>query len=459
MTWHFPATAHGAAWGDKPAVSVDQDTWTWRELLERSLQQRDHWRRELPPNERVILLARRELDFFATFLGLIRAGIPVVLLNDASTTAERAHAQRTTHAHAVIDRAEDLSRRTTSHPPALEGGGDADWAPDRTLVTVMTSGTTGDPKAIDLSCEQVIFSTLGGVSRLGSLPTDRWHAPLPLHHVGGIMVFLRALILGFCAEYTTQFDAAHSAARLQSGDVTLASFVPVMLQRILECAPDFVAPQALRAILLGGAATPDALLEQAVARKLPIARSWGMSETASQIATAPPGQYHSGLAPLPFAHIYAQNDVLHVDGPQASGGYLQTSDRGTIADGRIQILGRADDLFISGGENIDPLEIERVLLQHAGVKEVLVFGVPSVRWGHAVAAYVVADDTVQEPALRTLCKAQLSTYKTPKLFIFSTEIPRNALGKVSRKRAREMVQEQELYQETNVQKSSLGAES
>lgn len=459
MTWHFPATAHAAAWSDQAAVCVDEAAWTWHELLDRSAHARDHWRERLQTPQRIVLRARRELAFFEVFLGLLRAGFDIVLLDPESTERELEHAQQSTHAHVLIDGQELLSLRPPSIASAFESGGDAVWAPERTLVTVMTSGTTGEPKAIGLSCEQVVFSTLASASRLGSLPSDRWHAPLPLHHVGGIMVFLRALILGFTAEYTSTFHAAVSATRLQSGEVTLASFVPVMLSRILEHRPNFTAVPALRAILLGGAATPDALLKDAQQRGLPIARSWGMSETASQIATAPPGHYHGGLAHLPFAHIYNQDGVLHVDGPQALHGHVRTSDRGTIHKGCIQIDGRADDLFISGGENIDPLEIERTLLEHAMIEEVLVFGVPSQRWGHAVIACIVGDERLDEARFRTWCAHKLSKHKIPKLFIFSSDIPRNALGKPSRKHARDMVINQRLYHDTDVLKSSLGAES
>lgn len=440
MTRHFPAYAHAAAHPNARAVSVDGQHLTWAELISRSAPLQVCWTDALKDQDRVMLVAHRTLRFVEHFTALIRAGVEVLLLDPDATNDERGRIQSLSGASRILDQEDwdviEAHAATCDNEPA-----DAvPWDADRILFTVMTSGTTGDPRPIDVRCEQVIFSTLGSAARLGSLPNDRWHAPLPLHHVGGIMVFLRALILGFEAEYTSTFDAAYSAERLASGEVTLASFVPVMLTRILEHAPELRTPDTLRAILLGGAATPDALLKQSAACGLPIARSWGMSETTSQIATAPPGDFESLLSPLPFAKITTHDGILHIDAPQAQDGTFQTTDRGFVHDGRVEVHGRADDLFISGGENIAPLEIERVLLEHPTVREALVFGAPSEQWGHIVAAFIVADATIDERAiddatLRAWCAKTLSRHKIPKLFYFVRNIPRNPLGKPSRIRA------------------------
>lgn len=440
MTWHFPAHAHAAAFPDQHAVSVDAAALTWRELLDASALRQSRYASALEGASCAILLADRTLEWFPHFLALLRANIRVVLLDPTSTDAERARAHERTGATHLIDASfrADIDAQLPDDSPADDLTPAAPWDRDRILFTVMTSGTTGTPRPIDVSCEQVIFSTLGSAARLGSLPSDRWHAPLPLHHVGGIMVFLRALILGFEAAYVSHFDPAQSAAHLQDGSVQLASFVPVMLSRILEHSPDLRPHPSLRAILLGGAASPDALLAHAKRCDLPIAPSWGMSETASQIATAAPRDFDAKLSPLPFVQITEKQGVLHIDGPQAQGGAHTSSDRGSIDAGRIEIHGRADDLFISGGENIDPLEIEQVLLEHPLVQDALVFGVPSAQWGHTITACIVSDGPIEPAVLRTWCHQKIARYKLPKTFYFVHDIPRNALGKPSRKHAQEL---------------------
>lgn len=467
MTWHFPAEAHAAATPDRYAVCVDGKGLTWRALLDAGRLRQPRYASALEGVSTAILRADRHIDWFPHLIALLRAGQHIVLLDPESPAEEIQRIQQRTGATQVIDaafRAEidaqvDTETRAASDPADENVPSAAPWNPERILFTVMTSGTTGEPRPIDVSCEQVIFSTLGSAARLGSLPQDRWHAPLPLHHVGGIMVFLRALILGFCADYVSKFDPAHSAKVLQDGSAQLASFVPVMLSRIVQHSPKLTPHPSLRAILLGGAATPDALLQHAKRRDLPIARSWGMSETTSQIATAAPRDFDADLSPLPFAQITINKGILHVDGPQAHGGSLQTSDRGSLRQGRVQIHGRADDLFISGGENIDPLEIEQVLLEHHDVQDALVFGVPSEAWGHTITACIVSDTPLDATVLRTWCQRKLARFKLPKTFYFVHDIPRNALGKPSRKHAQELAMAHTQSPNPTWLKFSSGAES
>lgn len=439
MTWHFPANAHAAAVPHARAVSVDGEALTWRELLDQSARLQVVWEQQLPEDARVIVPAERSLRFITHVVALLRSGRTFILVSPEVTARELAHA---------FEAAKASVSYTTPQLSALEADAAqvpqealrpaAPWPAERELLCVLTSGTTGKPKAVPLRAEQVIFSTLGSASRLGSLPTDRWHAPLPLHHVGGIMVLLRALTLGFEAEYTTHFDAATSAKRLASGEVTLASFVPVMLERILDSDPSLRGTPSLRAILLGGAATPERLLHRAEAAGLPVARSWGMSETSSQIATASPGDLTSPLAPLPFSDVSLVEGRLVIDGPQALGGHFVSSDRGQISEAGVDVLGRADDIFISGGENVDPVEIERVLLASPEVAAALVAGVPSERWGQEAVAFVVLETPCDAAQLRSRCEAALEKYKIPKSFQFVEDIPRNSMGKPSRKRALEL---------------------
>lgn len=430
MNWHFPALAHAAAFPNARAVSVDGDARTWRELLDRSARLQTIWEERLPKGARLLLPAERSLCFLEHFVALLRAGQHVVLVSPDATEEERAHAREVadvTHEVTV----EELHRLAEQGPSQNAASHAEPWKPERALLSVLTSGTTGKPKAITLHAEQVIFSSLGSAARLGALPSDRWHAPLPLHHVGGIMVLLRALIFGFEAEYTSSFDIDQSAQRLASGEVTLASFVPVMLERILEKHPELQGPQTLRAILLGGAACPPKLLERAAQAQLPVARSWGMSETASQIATASPGNLDSPLAPLPFAHVFEREGRLVIEGPQAMHGLYISSDRGQVSAQGVHIHGRADDVFISGGENVDPVEIEAVLLRHDNVEAALVIGAPSARWGQKAVAFVVAPK-LDDQQLRQHCEAALEKFKIPKSFYFVDDIPRNSMGKPSR---------------------------
>ena len=442
-TWHFPARAHFASRPDRDALRVDDNAITWGALDDRTKRLAAAWAQESDASDVIALPMARTLDTLLHLIALIRAGREIALLDPLATADERQRAYAAVGATRLADdeRLAAIARLadTASDAPRPTEINDAPWSPGRRLLRVLTSGTTGAPKPVPLTTDQVIASTLAGVSMLGSLPDDRWYSPLPWHHVGGVMIVLRALILGFQVELTSHFDAAASLARLRSGETQLASFVPVMLERILDGDDDrdeLKSWGTLRALLIGGAATPQHLLDRARAKGLPVARSWGMSESASQIATAPPGVYDGPLPPLPFVQLSEHDGRLVLDGPQILGGRLVTSDRGRISARGVEILGRADDVFISGGENIDPAEVEQALRGHDAVLEALVCGVHDDRWGERPVAFVRLAHPVEEDALKAYLASTLQRFKIPQTIFVVEDIPRNAMGKPDRQRAR-----------------------
>ncbi|MCB9765272.1 MAG: AMP-binding protein [Alphaproteobacteria bacterium] len=308
---------------------------------------------------------------------------------------------------------------------------------DRRLV-ILSSGTTGPPRPIDLSAGQLVFSAMASALRLGHALDDRWLCCLPLHHVGGLSILLRCALYGTTARLHGRFDAAQVAAALDSGDVTLVSLVPAMLSAVLDARAEVPFPPRLRAALIGGAATPPALVARCRRLGVPVALTWGMTETASQVATRFPGDLdapmHAG-PPLPFAEVAAgPGGALVVTGPLAPGGRLETRDLGHLDDeGRVVVTGRRDDVIISGGENIDPAEVEAVLKAHPGVADAAVVGRPDPRWGERPVAWVVpAQADLQAEALIDWCRARLTVFKAPDAVFWLDALPRTELGKLSR---------------------------
>ncbi len=317
------------------------------------------------------------------------------------------------------------------------------WPIDEVRLVILTSGSTGRPRAVRLTTAQIVFGALGSALRLGHLPDDRWLCCLPTHHVGGAAILLRALIYGTTVELHARFDAATVAARLDSGQVTQASLTPPLLTAVLDARAPRPFPSALRTLLLGGAATPPALRERCRALRLPVALTWGMTEAASQIATAPAGDLDApGLPPLAFATVTADAEGrLVVEGPLTGVAPLRTGDRGHVDEaGRVQVDGRADATIVSGGVNLDPTEIEAVLAGHPAVAAVAVVGLPDARWGARPAALVVARAPVHAEDLRAHARARLSAFKAPDFIAFSETLPRAALGKVARSAVREQLQ-------------------
>ena len=313
-----------------------------------------------------------------------------------------------------------------------------DWPLDEVRLRMLTSGTTGQARVVDLTTAQLLFNAMGTTWRLGHLSHDRWLCCLPLHHVGGLMILMRAAWSGAQVQWMPRFDASAAAAALDGGTVHLVSLVPAMLERILDARDHVPFAQSLRAVVLGGAAASPTLVERCTELGVPLALSWGMTETASQVATGWPDEIAVAGdcgPPLAFAKVCAVDGVLQVAGPVVQKA-LQTSDRGSIdVNGRVHVHGRSDDVIISGGENIAPEEVEGVLCAHPSVHEAAVLAVASPRWGQRPVALVAlrAGILIAPEDLQIWCKARLAAFKVPDAFAVCDALPRNALGKVSRR--------------------------
>ncbi len=303
------------------------------------------------------------------------------------------------------------------------------WPLHETRLIVCSSGSTGPAHATALTTAQLTFSAFASATRLGLSPADRWLCCLPLHHVGGASILFRSAFYGTAVELHSRFDPARASAAIDAG-VTLVSLVPEMLGRLLD-ARETPFPGHLRALLIGGAALEPELRTRALSRGAPIAETWGMTEAASQVATQPPGEAGPWLAPLPFARVErGDDDRLVVAGPLV-GQRLVTRDLGEVQDGRVRVTGRADDVIISGGEKIQPRAVEAALRAFDGVRDAVVIGVPSPRWGARPVAFVEGRPLPLDELIAHL-RARLPRFAVPDRFIWRDAFPRSALGKVRR---------------------------
>jgi o-succinylbenzoate---CoA ligase len=281
---------------------------------------------------------------------------------------------------------------------------------DAALV-VHTSGTTGLPRPVELTYGNVLANALGCAVALGHRRDERWLCPLPLSHVGGLMVLLRSAIYGTTAVLGPP----------ERDDVTIASMVPTQLQRLIEAGskpgPD------LRLVMLGGAATDPRLLDAG----WPVVTTYGMTQTCSAVVV--------DGRPLPNAQISIAGDgEILVTGPMvAGGGTRRTGDLGRFADGRLVVTGRKRDTIVTGGENVAPAEVESALLEHPAVAEAGVFGRAHPDWGEAVTAHVVLRAQASPEELRGWCAERLAGFKVPKAIVAVDALPRNAAGKLLRR--------------------------
>ena len=345
-----------------------------------------------------------------------------------------------------------------------------DLAAPHTLI--YTSGTTGRPKGVLLSAGNHWWSATASGLNLGLHSDDRWLAVLPLFHVGGLSILMRGAIYGIPVLIHERFDPAAALHAIEHEGVTIASFVAIMLQRLLDLAGERPFPAHFRCALLGGGPPPLPLLEACVARGVPVVQTYGMTETASQAATLAPTDAlrKLGSAGQPLLPLELRIDAdgreaapgeageICVRGPMVTAGYygqpeataavivdgwLHTGDMGHLdAEGFLYVLDRRSDLIISGGENIYPAEVEASLLAHPAVQEAGVVGVPDAQWGQMPVAYVVLrpehtpSDALAEELI-AFCRARLAAYKLPRSISFAAELPRTASGKLRRAALRE----------------------
>jgi O-succinylbenzoic acid--CoA ligase len=323
------------------------------------------------------------------------------------------------------------------------------WPLAEGRFAVATSGTLGARRSVVLGTQQIVLSAFGSLVRLGHDPADRWLCCLPLHHVAGLSILLRCAFYATTVVLEPRFDAARVNDAIDGGAVSLLSLVPGMLARLIDermgrrgRARRF--PPSLRAILVGGAALDQSLFSRARALGAALAPTWGMTEAASQIATLAPGDDDPRfLPPLAFARAASHAGRLVVRGPLV-GGELVTSDLGKVDErGWVEVSGRADDVIVRGGEKLVPAEIERALREHPLVAEALVVGVPCPRHGQRPAALLVARGAAlaDDAELEAHCRERLSRHKLPALYLWCSRLPRTALGKPLRRRARALAAE------------------
>jgi len=345
----------------------------------------------------------------------------------------------------------------------------ADVRPDSTLAVLFTSGTSGTPKGAELTHANFQSSALASAALLGAETGDRWLACMPLFHIGGLSILIRALLFGNSVVVHDHFDAASLDRALDRDGITHVSLVATILTRLLETRGARPAPDTLRCVLLGGGPAPASLIEQATDLGFRVAPTYGLTEATSQVATRPPASgpapTGTGLVPLLGTELRVVSDggrdcadgeagELWLRGPTVmrgylnrpaetaatlSDGWLHTGDVAIRADdGTLTILERRSDLIISGGENIYPAEIEAALLLHPAVVDAAVTAVADPEFGQRSAAWLVfRPDLTEIPTddeLRHFCRHRLSAYKVPVRFERLAALPRTASGKLQRAR-------------------------
>ncbi|MFI7587989.1 o-succinylbenzoate--CoA ligase [Spongisporangium articulatum] len=356
------------------------------------------------------------------------------------------------HLRAALSGAGPAVRPALAPAPPLALGPADDDPRDPTTVAVSSSGSTGEPKTVLLPASALLASAAATHDRLGG--PGHWLLPLPAQHVAGVQVLIRSLVarstpvvLDPQASFTAEAFAA-GTAQLPAGR-RYTSLVPTQLGRLLDDTGGRAALRTFDAVLLGGAAAPAPLLERAAAAGVHVVTTYGMSETSG-------GCVYDGRA-LDGVRVRLDDDGrVRLSGPTLARGYLGapaataaafvdsltgrefvTSDQGRwLDDGRLAVVGRLDDVLITGGVNVAPAAVEAVAHRVPGVAEVVVVGVPDATWGQRVVAAVVVEGSIEPDGLladlRRAVTAELGAPAAPRELVLLNGLPVRGPGKPDR---------------------------
>lgn len=437
--------------------------------------------RGLQPGDRLGVFLANRVEFIDLFLACLKLGVIVVPINVLYRERELSHiindadpkAIVTTHdlsvyvpSGAVIWDIDELTVAAASQASerlqvVLDG--------DAPAALVYTSGTTGRSKGAILTHNNFLANTVNLLACWRISEADRYLAVLPLFHVHGLGNGVHIWLASGCRmSLKERFDIIRAPGWFEEFQPTLFFGVPTVYVRLLEL-PQEVAEgigARMRLFVSGSAPLPAQVLEDFRAKfGHTILERYGMSETLMNISNPYEGERRPGAVgqPLPGVSVKLVNGQgqpvsdgepgeLYVRGPNVCAGYwrrpdataeafvdgpdgrwFKTGDLGErSADGYYTLRGRRTDLIISGGFNIYPREIEEVLLEQPGVREVVVCGVPDARRGELPVAYVVADEPFDAAALEDACRQVLASFKVPRGYVRVDALPRTALGKVQK---------------------------
>ncbi|MGX7245433.1 o-succinylbenzoate--CoA ligase [Enterococcus quebecensis] len=462
-----------------PAFYWQDETWSFAEVA----QEVTHWAAEFSskiPNKekRIGLFSRNSKEMYFSILALWELGKELVLLNTHLSLQELHYQLTDASVNQVVVSTEslpffsELNQVTVIEMSRLNCGDkklietNATYQLDATASIMYTSGTTGNPKGVVQCFSNHLASALATQENMSITTDDCWLCPVPLFHISGLSIVIRQLVLGCSLRLYSKFDAKIVTNDLAKGCGTVISVVAVMLQELLELHPEKGYSSNFKAMLLGGGPISSKALEQCESYGIPVIQSYGMTETCSQVvalsfedASAKIGSAGKPLKGMSIkivddtGRLLKQNEVgevllkgnnvvqQYLNGEQwqkvkwTVDGWFKTGDMGYLdKDGYLYLVSRLSELIISGGENIYPTEIEHVIQEFPGVKEVAVVGEPDEKWGAVPVAYIVGEPTITVEKINTFAQAYLARYKLPKRIYLCHSLPKTASGKLAKHR-------------------------
>ncbi|KHN49897.1 o-succinylbenzoate--CoA ligase [Pectobacterium fontis] len=451
---------HWASQMPRSVALIEDDTrWCWQMLARRVDHLAEHFTQQgVTAESTVVLRGKNSVPMLCSYLALLQCGARVLPLNpQLPDTLTEALLPVLNVAYGLCLNGKPLPDAVCalSLPPDALLPDDTEecrhtdsvgWQADRLATLTLTSGSSGIPKAVVHTFTAHLSSAKGVVAMMAFSSRDAWLLSLPLFHVSGQGIVWRWLATG-----ATIAVRAHQPLEIALRDCTHASLVPTQLWRLLA---EETFPTTLKAVLLGGAMIPQALTQQAEARGVSCWCGYGLTELASTVcAKRADGQSGVGL-PLLGREIRLVDDEILLRGSTLASGYwrdgkliplvdddgwFHSRDRGQFAEGEWRILGRLDNQFFSGGEGIQPENIEAVLLSHPDVQQACIVPVNDAEFGHRPVAVLEVAQTTTLDAVRDWLQPQLAGFQRPVAYYALPAELKNGGIKLSRQQIKNWV--------------------
>ena len=425
--WHVmdPVALAASRWPESPAIISPDGVITFLEL--------DHWvsgtavtLESSTSSVRVGFIPRDDWRSVVLILALIRAGFTACLISKRFPKAAVHQAAQSVGAMSVLTEWSEIEALVRKGPQCRRA-----FSLYSPAIVIHTTGSTGQPKPALLSTGNLLYSAVGANMATPLCPRQRWLHTLPLFHVGGLGVIFRCLISGATLVMPGQGESLR--AQLRRYRCTHVSLVGTQLLRLLRSSEE-PAPSAIKSVIVGGSSVAVSMLREARVLGYPVSTTYGLTEMGSQVTVLPPDSpldiLSSAGTVLPHRKLrigegneiqvkghtlfkgYVDKDGIHL--PVDSDGWFSTGDCGSRDEnGLLYVEGRKDNIFFSGGENIVPEEIERVLGDIEGVRRAVVVPVPDAEFGERPVAFI--DGTDQFDRLKSEVEMRLPGFKTPVL--------------------------------------------
>ncbi len=427
-----------------------------------------YFRNGVKTKKNIAILGDNSIEYVITIFALWKIGAIPVPINTRLTKSEIRAVLLSSDCNIAIadkDKSDMLANFTTIEMCIKDKGNEYNKthtpSPNDTAVIIHTSGSSDKPKGVKITNNNLYKSYTSTATAFNFSNSDRFLASLPFYHIGGFAIINRALLSGGVLILPQTLKQDSIVESMQKYNPTIISLVPTMLKRILK---DGVKPNArLRHLFLGGGPSDDELIHSALQNNWTIVKVYGASETTAMVTGCWGDNLknHPASAGKPFGEVeliildehknrITNNSIgeITIKSPGIANGYINndalwktkiykdfylTGDFGYLdKNGNLFVVARRTDLIVSGGENINPREIENVLNKHPQITESVVLPIKNKEWGEIPLAVIVLkkDCSLSENEIYSYLKGEIASYKIPKKIFFVDSIPKTELGKI-----------------------------